>query len=156
MPWLERGWTLIWLAHDTLSVPFVIIKILLLGMCPTPEPGSDSGGGRVGGGGREAAGGQGITVRGNCQSWGPSSSRQPSGIEWPLGWKTVTVALSKTNLQPWLAKGPKPMREWGNKGMTWPAIAARGRADAKESVALATEHSGLPFVMRTLTVGAQE
>jgi hypothetical protein len=66
-------------------------------------------------------------------------------MEWPSGWKTVTVALSKTILQPWLAKGSKLMKEWGNKGMTWSGIAAGGRVDAKESVALATEHSGLPY-----------
>jgi hypothetical protein len=37
------------------------------------------------------------------------------------------------------------MREWEKEGMTWPDIAAGGRADAEESVALATECSGLPF-----------
>jgi hypothetical protein len=75
---------------------------------------------------------------------------------WPLGWKIVTVALSKTILQPWLAKGHKPMREWGKEGMTWPNKAARGRADAKESGALVTERSGIPFAMRMPTVRARE
>ncbi len=55
-----------------------------------------------------------------------------------------------------MAKGPKPMREWGNEGRTWPAIIARGRVDAKESATLATEHSGLPFAMWTQRVGVQE
>ncbi len=48
------------------------------------------------------------------------------------------------------------MRELGNEGRTWPNIAAKGRVDANASAALGTEHSGLPFAMRTLTVGARE
>jgi hypothetical protein len=40
--------------------------------------------------------------------------------------------------------------------MTWSNIAVAGRADAKASVALATECSGLPVTMLTPTVRAQE
>ncbi len=68
----------------------------------------------------------------------------------------VTVALSKKNLHPWSAKGSEPMREWGSKGMAWPNISVGEKVDAKESVALTTECSGLPFTTWMPTVGAWE
>jgi hypothetical protein len=34
----------------------------------------------------------------------------------------VTGVLSKTILQPWMAKGPNPMRVCGKNGMTLPDI----------------------------------
>ncbi len=40
--------------------------------------------------------------------------------------------------------------------MTWPNIAAGGRVDEEENMALATEHSGLPFATWTLMVGVRE
>ncbi len=73
---------------------------------------------RTKGGGRTAGGRE--TVRGNCHSRGSSRSCQPLRMGWPLGWKTVTDVLSKAILQPWLAKGPRPMRVWGKDGMTQP------------------------------------
>jgi hypothetical protein len=94
-------------------------------------------------------------VKGNCHSQGLSRSRQPLRMGWPLGWKTVTDFLSKTILQPWLAKGPSLMRVWGKVGMTWPDIVAGGSTETKASVALATEHSGHPLATVMLTVGAR-
>jgi hypothetical protein len=123
---------LMWLAQDSWSANFVMFKILRVGAEETLEPGSGGGGGRVGGGGGEAARGRGEPVREKCQSWGPSSSRQPLRMMRLPGLKMVTVALLKIILQPWSANGPKPMREWGKEGMTWPDIAAKGRADAKK------------------------
>jgi hypothetical protein len=105
-------------------------------------------------GGRSAEGGR-ETVRGNCHNRGPSRSCQPLRMGWPLGWKTVTDVLSKTILQPWLAKGPRPMRVWGNDGMTWPDIVAGGNAKTKASMALAAEHLGHPFATLMPTVGAR-
>jgi hypothetical protein len=99
----------------------------------------------IGAKGGKCAGGEGGVVRGNCQSRGPSRSCQPLRIGWPLGWKTVTDVLSKTILQPWLAKGPKLMRVWGKAGMTWPNIVAGGSVETEASMALATEHSGHLF-----------
>jgi hypothetical protein len=64
---------------------------------------------------------------------------------WPLQWKTVTDVLSKTILQLWLAKGPRPIRVWGKDGITWPNIVAGGQAETKARVALATERSGHPL-----------
>jgi hypothetical protein len=108
--------------------------------------------GAKGGGG---AGGGGEAVRGNCHSQGPSRSHQPLRMGWPLGWKTVTDVLSKTILQPWLAKGPRPMRVWGKDGMTRPGIVAGGSMETKASMTLATEHSGHPFATVMPTVGAR-
>ncbi len=105
-------------------------------------------------GGRSAAGG-GETLRGNCHSQEPSRLHQPLRMGWPSGWKTFTDVLSKTILQPWLAKGPRPMRVWGKDGMTWPNIIAGGSAETKASVALATERLGHPFATVMLTVGAR-
>jgi hypothetical protein len=102
----------------------------------------------------KCTGGEGGAVRGNCQSWGPSRSCQPLRMGWPLGWKTVTNYLSKTILQPWLAKGPKLMRVWGKDGMTWPDIVAGGSAKTEARGRLATECSGHPFATVMLTVGA--
>jgi hypothetical protein len=104
----------------------------------------------------ESAGGGGGVVRGNCHSQGPSRSHQPLRMGWPLGWKTVTDVLSKTTLQPGLAKGPRLMREWGKDGMTWPNIVAGGSTKNNASVALATERSGHPFATVMPTVGARE
>ncbi len=73
---------------------------------------------------------------------------------WPLGWKTVTNVLLKTILQPWSAKGIKPMRVWGKDGMTWPDIVAGGSPETKARVALAMECSGHPFATVMPTVGA--
>ncbi len=53
-----------------------------------------------------------------------------------------------------LAKGPKPMRVWGNDGMTCPRIDAGGRDGAEARVALATDFSGRPFATRTAMMGA--
>ncbi len=55
------------------------------------------------------------------------------------GWKTVTNVLSKTILQPWLAKGPKLMRVRGKEGMTWPNIVAEASAETDARVALAMQ-----------------
>jgi hypothetical protein len=63
--------------------------------------------------------------------------------------------LVKDNVQPWLAKGPKPMKVWGKDGMAWPDIVAGGSAEMKARVALATEYSGHPFATVTPTVGAR-
>jgi hypothetical protein len=108
---------------------------------------------RTKGGGSAAGGGE--TARGNCHSWGPSRFCQPLRMGWPLGWKTVTDVLSKRIMQPWLAKGPRPMRVWGKDGMTWLDIVAGGRAEMEARVALATEPGHL-FATVKLTVGARE
>ncbi len=105
--------------------------------------------------GGKCAGGGGEAVRRNCHSRGPSRSHQPLKMGWPSGWKTVTDVLSKTILQPWSAKGPKPMRVWGKDGMTRPDIVAGESAEIKASLALATEHSGHPFATMMPTVGAR-
>jgi hypothetical protein len=108
----------------------------------------------IGAKGGECAEGEGGAVRGNCQSQGPSISRQPLIVGWPLGWKTVIDVLSKTILQPWLAKGPKPMRVWGKESMTWPNIVDGGSAGTEARVAFATECLGHPLATVTLTSGA--
>jgi hypothetical protein len=95
-----------------------------------------------------------VGASGNRQRRGPSSSRQPSRMLCPSGWMTDTAVLVKTILQPRSAKGPKPMREWGKEGITWPRIAEGGRDGADARVALATDLSGRPFATRTPTVGA--
>ena len=92
--------------------------------------------------------------RGKRQRRGPSCSRHPSRMLWPSGWMTDTAVLVKMILQPRSANGPKPMREWGKVGITWPCIAAGGRDGAEARVALATDRSGRPFATRTPTVGA--
>jgi hypothetical protein len=53
--------------------------------------------------------------------------------------------LLKTILQPWLAKGPKPIWVWGKDGMAWPDIVARRSTEMEARVALALECSGHPF-----------
>jgi hypothetical protein len=107
----------------------------------------------IGAKGGECTGGGGGVVRGNFQSRGLSRSCQPLRIGWPSGWKTVTNVLLKSILQPWLAKGPKPMRVWGKDSMTWPDIVAGGSAETEARVALATECSGHPFATVPSTVG---
>jgi hypothetical protein len=67
----------------------------------------------------------------------------------------VTDVLLKIILQPWLAKGPKPMRVWGKDGMTWSNIVAGGSTETKASAALAAEHFGHPFATVMPTVGAR-
>jgi hypothetical protein len=71
-----------------------------------------------------------------------------------IGMKTGTDILLTTILQPWSAKGPRPMRVWGKDGMTWPNIVAGRRAEIKASVALVTERLGHPFATVMPTVGA--
>ncbi len=56
----------------------------------------------------------------------------------------MTDILSQTILQPWLAKGPKPMKVWGKEGMTWPAIVDGERVGTEARVALAMECLGYP------------
>ncbi len=56
--------------------------------------------------------------------------------------------------QPRSANGPKPIRVWGNKDITWPCKAAGGRDGTKAWVALATDFSGRLFVMLMPMVGA--
>jgi hypothetical protein len=102
--------------------------------------------------GGKCAGGGGEAVRGSCHSRGPARSHQPLRMGWLPGWKTVTDVLSKTILQPWLAKGPRPIRVWGEDGMTWPDIVARGSVETKASMALATERSGPSFATVMPTV----
>ncbi len=68
----------------------------------------------------------------------------------------MTDVLSKTILQPWLAKGLKPMRVWRKEGMTWPNIVDGGSAGTDARVALDTECLGHPLATVTLTVGARE
>jgi hypothetical protein len=109
----------------------------------------------IGAKGGKCAGVGGGAVRGNCRSWGPSRSRQPLRMGWLSGWKTVTNVLLKTILQPWPAKGPKPMRVWEKEGMTWPDIVAGGSAEMEARVALATECLGHPLATVTPTVGAR-
>jgi hypothetical protein len=109
----------------------------------------------IGAKGGKWAGGGGGTVRGNCQSWRPSRSRQPLRMERPSRWQTVTDVLLKTILQPWWAKGPNPMKVWGKDGMTWPNIVAGGNTEIEARVALATECSGHPFATVMPTVGAR-
>ncbi len=109
----------------------------------------------IGAEGGECAKGRGGAVIGSCQSQGPSRSRQPLRMGWPLGWKTVTGVLSKTIFQPWLAKGPKSMRAWEKEGMTWPNIIAGGSAVKEARLALATECLGHPLATVTSTVGAR-
>jgi hypothetical protein len=67
---------------------------------------------------------------------------------------TDTAVLVNTIWQPRLAKGPKPMRVWGNDGTTCPRINAGGRDGAEARVALATDFSGRPFATQTAMVGA--
>jgi hypothetical protein len=67
---------------------------------------------------------------------------------------TDTAILVKTIWQPRTAKGLKPMRVWGNEGITWPCITAGGRDGAEARVALATDLCGRPFETWTPTVGA--
>ncbi len=95
-----------------------------------------------------------VALRGKRQRRGLSCSRHPSRMLWPSGWMTETACLEKTIWQPRLAKGPKPMRVWGKEGITCPCIAAVGRDGAEASVALATDHTGRPFAMRTPMEGA--
>jgi hypothetical protein len=94
-------------------------------------------------------------VRGNCQSPDLLMFRQPLSMGWPLGSKTVTDVLLKTILQPWLAKGPKPMRVWGKEGMTWPDIVDKGSVGTEDRVVLATECLGHPLATVMLTVRAR-
>ncbi len=91
-------------------------------------------------------------MRVNCQSQGPSRSCQPLRMGCQ---KTVTDVLLKTIMQPWLAKGPKPMRVWGKDGMTWPDIIDGGSVETEVRVALATECLGHPLATVMLTVGAR-
>ncbi len=65
-----------------------------------------------------------------------------------------TPVLVKVMVYPRSANGPKPMRMWGKKGMTWPCMAAGGREGTKASISLSTNLSGSPFATRTQTVGA--
>ncbi len=102
---------------------------------------------------RSIAGG-GETGRGNCHSRGPSRLCQLLRMGWLLGWKTVTYVLSETILQPWLVKGTRQMRVWGEDGMTWPNIVAGGSAE-EASVVLATERLGHLFATVTPTVSAR-
>jgi hypothetical protein len=74
---------------------------------------------------------------------------------WPLGMVDCDQYLVEDILQPWLAKGPKPMRVWGKEGMTWPDIVDGGSAGMEASVALATECSGHPLATVMLTFGAR-
>jgi hypothetical protein len=67
----------------------------------------------------------------------------------------VTDVLLKTILQPWLAKGTKPMRLWGKEGMTWPNIIDGGSAETDARVALASERLGHLLATVMLTVGAR-
>ncbi len=67
----------------------------------------------------------------------------------------MTNVLLKTILQPWLVKGPKPMRVRGKEGMTWPNIVDGGSAGTEARVALATECLGHLLATVMLTVGAR-
>jgi hypothetical protein len=67
----------------------------------------------------------------------------------------VTNVLLKTILQPWLVKGPKPMRVWGKEDMTLPDIVAGGSAETETRVALAMECLGHPLATLMPTVGAR-
>ncbi len=95
-----------------------------------------------------------VVMRRKRHRHGPSCSRHPSRMLCPSGWMTDTAVLVNTIWQPRLAKGPKPMRVWGNDGMTCPRINAGGRDGAEARVVLATDLSGRPFATRTATVGA--
>ncbi len=54
----------------------------------------------------------------------------------------MTVVHVKTIVQSWSANRPKPMRVWGELGMTCPDKAAGGREVANARVALATKRLG--------------
>jgi hypothetical protein len=95
-----------------------------------------------------------VVMRGKRHRRGPLCSCHPSRILCPSGWMTDTAVLVNTIWQPRLAKGPKPIRVWGNDGMTCPCIDAGGRDGAEARVALATDFSGRPFATQTATVGA--
>ncbi len=95
-----------------------------------------------------------VVMRGKRHRRGPSCSCHPSRVLCPSGWMTDTAVLVNTIWQPRLAKGPKPMRVWGNDGMTCPHINAGGRDGAEARVPLATDFSGRPFATRTAMVGA--
>jgi hypothetical protein len=95
-----------------------------------------------------------VVMRGKHHRQGPSCSCHLSRMLCPSGWMTDTAILVNTIWQPRSAKGPKPMRVWGNDGMTCPHIDAGGRDGAEARVPLATDFSGRPFTTRTATVGA--
>jgi hypothetical protein len=95
-----------------------------------------------------------VVMRGKRHRRGPSCFCHPSRMLCPSRWMIDTAVLVNTIWQPRSAKGPKPMRVWGNDGMTCPRIDAGGRDGAEARVALATDFSGRPFATRTATVGA--
>jgi hypothetical protein len=78
------------------------------------------------------------------ESW--SGSFSPTDVDsFVICIKHNDQYLCKDNLTTTSTKGVRPMRLWGKPGMMWPTWLDAGRLGTDASLALAIDHTGVPF-----------